>query len=358
MSQKEPPRQITVPEMAPHVHAFGAGENKVIKISAWLINWITAALEEGKIKPYDMLPSKSDLAFHIGVSRGTVQSAFRYVEDCGYIESKQKIGTYIKDTISGYKLKKLTSKRELAVEAIKKHMVEHGYKEGDLLISTRKLASLTGISNTTIRTALGSLISPGIIGKKYNSFIVLTSSFKADGVETKTLAEKVAESIKIYASANLNPGDRLPSNSELAGMFDVSIKTIHDASKLLVREGILYSRRGRYGTIYLGENQPAHAEMYSYEKVEQKIRHYISQNCAIGDKLPAIKVLADEFELSSKTIKKALDNLAEEGFLTFSRGRNGGTFVTDIPQEGAEAYQWLALTNDYIPGNKNSELNN
>ena len=62
--------------------------------------------------------------------------------------------------------------------------------------------------------------------------------------------------------------------------------------------------------------------------------------------------------MSSKTIKKALDNLAEEGFLTFSRGRNGGTFVTDIPQEGAEAYQWLALTNDYIPGNKNSELNN
>lgn len=353
MSQKEPPRQITVPEMAPHVHSFGVGENKVLKISKWLIKWISSALEEGRIKPYDMLPSKSDLAFHIGVSRGTMQSVFRYVEDCGYIESKQRIGTYIKDMINGYKLKKLTSKRELAAEAIKKHIVEYGYKEGDSLISTRKLAKLTGVSNATIRTALGSLISIGIIGKKYNSFIVLTSSFESDGIVTKTLAQKVAESIQDYIKKSLKPGEKLPPNSELASMFAVSVKTIHDASKLLVKEGILYSRRGRYGTIVSDKSDSLHARMYNYEKIEQKISHYISEKCAIGDKLPSIKYLAEKFDVSPKTIKKALDNLAEEGYLAFSRGRYGGTFVTDIPQEGADAYKWLALNSDYISNIEN-----
>ena len=353
MSQKKPPRQITVPEMAPHVHSFAAGENKVVKISEWLIKWISSALEEGTIKPYDMLPSKSDLAFHIGVSKSTMQSVFRYVEDCGYIESKQRIGTYIKDMINGYKLKKLTSKRELAVEAIKVHLAEYGYKEGDKLISTRKLSQLTGISNATIRTALGSLISAGIIMKKTNSYVVINLSFKSGQIVTKTLAQKIAESMRDYINRNLKPGDRIPPNFKLASMFAVSVKTIHDASKLLVKEGVLYSRRGRYGTIVAESSESVHARMYNYEKVEQKINHYISQNCAIGDKLPSIKHLAKEFEVSPKTVKKALDNLAEEGFLAFSRGRYGGSFVTDIPQAGADAYKWLALTSDYISDMKN-----
>lgn len=353
MSQKEPPRQITVPEMAPHVHSFAAGENKVIKISKWLIKWISSSLESGKIKPYDMLPSKSDLAFHIGVSKSTMQSVFRYVEDCGYIESKQKIGTYIKDMISGYKLKKLTSKRELAVEAIKQHITEYGYGEGDLLIPTRKIAQLTGMSNATIRTALGSLISLGIVGKKYNSFIVLTSSFESDGIVTKTLAEKIADSIKDFISNNLKPGDKLPSNSELASKLNVSLKTIHDASKLLAKQGVILSRRGRYGTIVLGQTEQNRTEAYSYEKAEQKIRHYITQNCEVGDKLPSIKQFAEKLGLSPKTIKRALDNIADEGYLTFSRGRYGGTFVTDIPQEGADAYKWLAINSDYITNIEN-----
>ena len=78
-------RQITVSEMAPHVHSFLPGENKVNKISAWLINWITNSLKNGSIKPYDMLPSKGNLAFHIGVSQGTIQNVFRYVEDFGLV---------------------------------------------------------------------------------------------------------------------------------------------------------------------------------------------------------------------------------------------------------------------------------
>ena len=68
--------KITVSEMAPHVHNFQSGENKVDKLAKWLINWITLSLECGKIKPYDLMPSKADLACHIGVSQGTIQNVF------------------------------------------------------------------------------------------------------------------------------------------------------------------------------------------------------------------------------------------------------------------------------------------
>ena len=59
------------------------------------------------------------------------------------------------------------------------------------------------------------------------------------------------------------------------------------------------------------------------------------------------------YQISEKTIKKALDNLAEDGYLTFTRGRYGGTFVMDIPQTSEEAYKWLAISNDYIDMSEN-----
>ena len=82
--------------------------------------------------------------------------------------------------------------------------------------------------------------------------------------------------------------------------------------------------------------------------MEQKIRQYIVKNCEINDKLPSIKDFAKMFETSEKTVKKALDNLSEDGYLAFARGRYGGTFVLDIPQESKEAYKWLAISTDYV----------
>ena len=38
-------RQITVAEMAPHIHKFYAGENKVNKIADWLAEWIRLSLK-------------------------------------------------------------------------------------------------------------------------------------------------------------------------------------------------------------------------------------------------------------------------------------------------------------------------
>ena len=335
-------RQITVAEMAPHIHSFLPGENKVNKLVEWLKNWIEASLNAGKIKPYDMLPPKGDLACHIGVSQGTVQNVFRIIEDEGIIESKQRIGTYIKNKNS--KIKKLTSKRELAVEIIKKYIIDDNYKTGDYLLSTRKIAKITGITDSTVRMAIISIVSSGILKKEGKHYIVQNLDYKTGNIKSKTLVEKIAEEIKKYVETELKQGDKLPSNTTLTKKFNVSIKTIHDAIKLLSKQGIVYTRRGRYGTIVLGDS----SELYYYEKIEYKIRNYIIKNSKVGDKLPTIKTFSKMFQISGKTVKKALDNLAGDGYIMFTRGRYGGTFVMDIPQTSGEAYKWLAINSDYV----------
>ena len=346
-NKKNSYHKITVADLAPHVHVFLPNENKVDKIYNWLKNWIKYSLECNKIHPYDLLPTKADLACHIGVSQGTMQNVFRLLENDGLVESKQRIGTYIKGSNPEKNIEKLTSKREIAVEIIKKYIMENDYKAGDLLVSIRKLAQMTGFSNSTLRSAIIVLIQKEILEKKNNDFIIKNLDFNVEKIELKTLVEKVAENIKDYINANLKVGDRIPTNLELAKYFDVSVKTVHDAVKLLIKEGLLYSRRGQYGTVVV-DDFSAQEDSYLYLKYEQKIRQYIVENSKIGDKLPSIKEFARYYDISEKTIKKALDNLAEDGYITYYRGRYGGTFVTDIPQNSNEAYKWLAINADYM----------
>lgn len=347
MATKQNQYRITVAEMAPHIHSFLPNENKVDKLVVWLKNWIDLSLQCGKIKPYDFLPSKGDLACHIGVSIGTVQAVFRRIEDDGYIESKQRIGSYISDRKKENSLQKLTSKRDLAIEVIKKFILEENYQIGEKLISSRKFAEITGFSNTIINSAIKTLTNEGILKKDNRFFIIKKLDFNIEKIQQKTLVEKIADEIKRFVEKNLKSGDKLPSNEDLVRMFKVSAKTIHDSIKLLTKEGLLYTRRGQYGTIVLSSDNEK-IEVYEYEKFEQKIKIYMTSNYQIGDKLPPIRELAKYYQTSEKTIKKALDNLAEDGYLTFSRGRYGGTFILDLPQDSSEAYKWLAISTDYM----------
>ena len=73
----------------------------------------------------------------------------------------------------------------------------------------------------------------------------------------------------------------------------------------------------------------------------------IAENYEIGAKLPSIMELSQELNLSPNTIRKAFHNLAKEGYLAFSRGRYGGTFVIDIPENEEEAFKWLAVNPQY-----------
>ncbi len=346
MSQNINKNRILLSQMAPHVHSFNVGENKVDKLYKWLCEWIKQKLKSGEIKPGDFLPPKGELAFHIGVSKGTVQNVYRLLEDSGLIESKQRIGTYIKAIGQENSIEKLTSKQQITCQKIKQYILEKQYQIGDELVSIRTLSKELSVSTATIRIAINTLIFEKILAKNNNAFIINNLSFPANHVEQETLVQKISKKIKNYIGQNLKSGEKLPSNKEFAKKYNVSVKTIHDSIKDLEHNGIVRIRRGQYGTTVAEKEE--HSRLYNYEKTEIKIKNFISKNCEIGDKLPSIRELAKYTNVSVKTVKIALDNLMEDGYVTIRRGRNGGTFITDIPQDINESYTWLAINPEYL----------
>lgn len=373
LPQKTQLKQIKVSEINfPLPDLKNISESKAVVIGKWLAKWIEDGISRGTLNVMDLLPSKADFAYFLGVSAGTMQNAFRYAEDLGFLESKQCIGTMIKDknTVSAG-VRKMTSKREKAINEIKKHILDGKYKPGHNLPSSRTIAVIIGSSANTTRLALEYLCSIGILEHKFKNsresgWKILSVDFDCDyscDIKQKTLVEKVVVDLKNFIAQNYKLGDKIPSHSELSKILKASIKTVHDALSVLIDEGILLAHRGRYGTTVI--NLPfasrngmekretsifasAHeTAFYFYEKTQNKIKEMISQGYEIGDKFPSILELANKLDLSPNTIRKAYRNLAKEGYLAFSRGRYGGTFVLDIPESGEQAFKWLAVNPEY-----------
>jgi len=345
-------------------------ESKAVTIGKWLTNVIKT---NKAVKPNSLLPAKPDLAYLLGVSIGTIQNALRYIEDLGFVESKQCIGTIVKDRDNNDgSLRKLTSKREIAINAIKKYIIDNGLTSGSILPSSRIISKAIGCSANTTRLALEYLGTVNILEHKFKNsnetgWKILSTDFEVEEhQDNNTLVKKVENDLKNYITKNLKTGDKIPAHAELSKELSVSIKTIHDALKILIDEGILLARRGRYGTTVLRmpfatsvSEKPEtsifasapETAFYYYEKTQTYIKKMIAENYEVGSKLPSITELSKQLDLSPNTIRKAFHNLADEGYLAFSRGRYGGTFVIDIPDE--QAFKWLAVNPKYAEVYKN-----
>lgn len=367
-------RKITMVELAAYLPDLkNSFEAKSIIIANWIIDMIKNGISSEKFKETDLLPQKSEMAYHLGVSIGTIQNALRHVEDKGFVESKQCIGTMIRDWKKPLAtVRKLTSKRDVCVNSIKKYIIENKVKAGDSLPSTRVLAGKIGCSANTTRLALENLCSCNIIAHDFraskNSSWVLKSNNisitkKEAEIENSTLVEKIEKDIENYISKNMKIGDKIPAHEDLSAMLKVSIKTIHDSLKSLIKKGILLARRGRYGTTVIKMPHESAFEpkketsifasaqetaFYNYEKTQNHIKALIANNYEIGEKLPSISELSMHLDLSPNTIRKALNNLAKEGYLRFERGRYGGTIIIDIPETTTQAFKWLAVNPKYV----------
>lgn len=383
--EKSELKRIEISQLPKEIPDFkNSFDKKDSIIKNWLTNWITKGLAKGKLQENTLLPKKQDLAYYLGVSVGTVQNAIRCVEDSGLLESKQRIGTILRSSNSSNPIiRKASSKREKIIAQIKQYILQQNMKKGDTLPSVRALSNIFGNSTNTTRLALEFLASQGMLEQKIfrtneanwtlSAVPVLNDEEKAflseDGISADTLVEKIEAELKNYIKENLKIGDKMPSHQELSDILKVSIKTIHDALQSLVTQGYLLTRRGRYGTTVIkipGTEllQPVNetsikavpresaifasaqeAAFYSYQKIENNIKAYIRENFEIGDKIPAMDKLAKHFDVSSNTIRKALQNISKQGYVNFSRGRYGGTFVTDIPEdETQETFRWLAVS--------------
>jgi len=378
LPQKSDLVQINVKEINKELPDLkNISESKAITIGNWIMNWIDEDLKSGKVQINNLLPTKAEFAYMFGVSIGTIQNALRYIEDLGYVESKQCIGTLIKDrNKNDCSLRKLTSKREIAICCIKKFIKDNRYKVGQQMPSSRNIADKIGYSVNTTRLALEFLSTVNIIEHKFKNasesgWVMKSVDFEIEDSNTdenETLVKKIENDLKNYITKNLKTGDKVPAHAQLSEKLKVSIKTIHDALKALIEEGILLARRGRYGTTVIkmpSDNTfnvkketsifaPAQeTAFYYYEKTQNYIKRMIAENYEIGMRLPSIMELSKEMDLSPNTVRKAFQNLAKEGYLTFSRGRYGGTFVIDIPETDAQSFKWLAVNPKYAEVYKN-----
>ena len=352
-------------------------ESKDSLIAKYITNWLKEAYQAGKIKENDLMPTKDRMASFFNVSVGTIQSAIRYVEDKGYLASKQRIGTMVTNIDNpASEVRKLTSKRDKIINEIKKIIVDKKIKVNQALPSSRKLSDMLNVSANTTRLAYEYLRNEGIVESRFTRgndanwilkqipTIDENSQFDSSEIKADTLVAKITEELRSYISANLDIAEKLPSHSVLSEILSVSIKTIHDAIQILINEGILLARRGRYGTIVQRKpNSSAlepkketsifasaeEAAFYSYQKVENQILTMIVKEYELGDKLPSMESLAQTLDVSTNTIRKALKNISARGIVQFNRGRYGGTFITDIPDNFEQkAFKWLSVNPKYV----------
>ena len=320
------------------------------------------------IKANDLMPSKKLMADLLDISIGTVQNIYRQLEDKGLLYSKQCIGTMIADLNNNLTLRKSSSKRELAIELIKTFILKNKFKIGENLPSVRAISKYIDMPINTTGLAMECLVNEDIVEKTKNKdqcWVLKNNNFSINlsTKEESSLIISVSEDLKKYISKNLKIGDKLPTHTKLAEILKVSVKTIHSALEILIKDGILLPKRGRYGTSvvkipYKSKLQPqletsifAKSQFvagYHYNRIQDAIKNMIKEKYSVHSKLPSIMEMANLMDVSPNTIRKAFANLAKEGYLEFARGRYGGTYVKEIPKSSDNRpFEWVAVNPKY-----------
>lgn len=347
-------------------------------VTDWLISLVKYCLETGVADIGDFIPTKEELASFLDVSCATVQNSIRQVRDMGYFVSKQSIGTSIADIYSN----EIKTNDELCHSTIteckiKKIVLDENIKLNSPVPSISEFSQKTNISQNTIRFTLINLAQKGYLekvhlkGNKYSWIykkeFKLTETEIKNGIEDEnfTLTHQLVEKIQKYIEKTYKNGEKILPNSSISRMFDVSIKTVNDAMKVLNARKIVLSRRGKYGTIYIGgqnskmdfvssERKRTIAPpnySYSWQKALTHLKKYIVENYEAGDKIAPIRELATILNVSPNTIRRALEDLFQSGHLVSQRGKFGGIFIMEMPEIEGDSYRWLALNPDVITFN-------
>jgi len=336
--------------------------NKNKKLDS-VIAWLKALLLSSSFNSEVLMPSKSDLAKILNIGLGTVQNAYRFLEDEGILVSKQRIGTFFVPMGSHLNIRKLTSKKDKLVEEFKSYILNSNFNVGDKLKSVRFYSKKMNVSTSLIIQVFNYLETQNIIINEAGIRYVSSLNFDIINFESSTLIDKVYLDLKKYICENFKVGDKIQTVAVLAKMFHVSSKTIHSAIKKLEKDGILKPRYGRYGTVVLAVpldkvfyQKPetsifapsTQTYVYHYERILNIIRKMIYDNFAVGSKLPSISELSLLLDVNPNTIRKSFEVLKSEGIVSSVRGRYGGTFVLEIPEfDTVQTYQWLAVNTEF-----------
>jgi GntR family transcriptional repressor for pyruvate dehydrogenase complex len=87
---------------------------------------------------------------------------------------------------------------------------------------------------------------------------VPTAADRLRGVRSRRVFEEICERIRNQLiSGELKPGDRLPSERELADIYAVSRTAVHEALIILEIVGLLKLKKGRSGGAFISDHSPA-----------------------------------------------------------------------------------------------------
>jgi GntR family transcriptional regulator len=105
----------------------------------------------------------------------------------------------------------------------------------------------------------------------------LATHFKLDRASGAPLGEQLAGKLKRSIQAGeLNPGDKLPSVREMAGLAGVNVNTVRTVYARLEQQGLLSSEHGR-GTFVRGSRAIAHADPASDREYRRELMRQIGE---------------------------------------------------------------------------------
>ena len=141
----------------------------------------------------------------------------------------------------------------------------------------------------------------------------------------REIADQVRSAIE---SGDLPPGAALPSESELSAEHGVARTTARRALIFLEDSGLVEAAMGR-GRFVRSTTGSERRLVARFEKVARTLRGEIENKTLVaGQHVGTEAALAERFSVSQGTVRRALQQLADEGVVTAISGR--GWFVGNV----------------------------
>jgi GntR family transcriptional repressor for pyruvate dehydrogenase complex len=126
-------------------------------------------------------------------------------------------------------------------------------------------------------------------------------------INVRRISEEICEQVRAQISHGaLNPGDRLPSERELAEMFSVSRMAVREGMRNLEAAGIISMRKGKHGGAFIVDN--------GVQLVTQSLNDMLDFGRASMDMLMEVRL-----HVMDIVVRLACDRGSEADFLALER---------------------------------------